>query len=432
MTAANRTAHHSLPGPEDISRTVLPNGIVLLVRTNQISPSVSFSGYLQAGSVFDPREKLGLSSFTSAGLMRGTASRTFQQIYDDLETVGASLGFSSSTHTVGIGGRSLAEDLPMMLRLLAECLQQPVFPSEQVERLRAQALTSFAIRAQDTAEMASLTFDEILFAGHPYALPEDGYKETILAIQAADLPAFHQQHYGPRGMVLSIAGAVTAEQALDLVNQTLGSWTNPRQPAVPDLPPVLPLIQPVRRHIFIPGKTQADLILGGLGPKRKDADFQAASIGNHILGQFGMMGRIGDIVREKSGLAYSASTSLNAGISAGSWEFSAGVNPENVEKVIQLMLAEVERFTTEPVSQEELQDTKSAYIGSLPLGLESNAGVSRSILNIERYQLGLDYLLTYANRIEKITADMILECAQRYLNPDHFVTISAGPNPIEV
>jgi zinc protease len=233
-------------------------------------------------------------------------------------------------------------------------------------------------------------------------------------------------------MVLSIAGAVTAEQALDLVNQTLGSWINPRQPAVPELPPVLPLNQPVRRHIFIPGKTQADLILGGLGPKRKDADFQEASIGNHILGQFGMMGRIGDIVREKSGLAYSASTSLNAGISAGSWEFSAGVNPENVEKVIQLMLAEVERFITEPVSQEELQDTKSAYIGSLPLGLESNAGVSRSILNIERYQLGLDYLLTYASRIEKITADMILECAQRHLNPDHFVTISAGPNPIEV
>jgi zinc protease len=96
------------------------------------------------------------------------------------------------------------------------------------------------------------------------------------------------------------------------------------------------------------------------------------------------------------------------------------------------MLTEVERFITEPVSQEELQDTKSAYIGSLPLGLESNAGVSRTILNIERYQLGLDYLLTYASRIEKITADMILECAQRHLNPDQFVTISAGPNPIEV
>ncbi len=432
MTESTKITHHSLPGPDDISRTVLSNGIILLVRTNQISPSVSFSGYLQAGSLYDPREKLGLSSITASALMRGTASRTFQQIYDDLESVGASLGFSSSTHTVGIGGRSLAEDLPMMLRLLAECLQQPVFPVEQVERLRAQTLTSFAIRAQDTAEMASLTFDETLFAGHPYALPEEGYKETVLAIQPTDLPAFHQRHYGPNGMVLSIAGAVTAEQAVDLVSQALGGWTNPQQPPVPELASVRPLDQPVRRHIFIPGKTQVDLVLGGLGPKRKDPDFQAASIGNHILGQFGMMGRIGDIVREKSGLAYSASTSLNAWISAGSWEFSAGVSPENVEKVIDLMLKEVERFTTEPVSQEELQDTKSAYIGSLPLGLESNAGVARSILNIERFQLGLDYLINYAQQIEGVTADMILESAQNHLNPAQFVTISAGPHPIEV
>ena len=432
MTVVNKVTRHSLPGPEDISRTVLPNGIVLLVRSNQISPSVSFSGYLQAGSFYDPREKLGLSTFTAAGLMRGTALRSFQQIYDDLETVGASLGFSSSTHTVGFGGRSLAEDLPMMLKLLAECLQQPVFPPEQVEKLRAQALTSFAIRAQDTADMASLTFDEILFAGHPYALPEDGYKETVLAIQAADLPAFHQRHYGPRGMVLSIAGAVTPEQAVDQVSESLGAWTNPQQPLAPELSPVESLTQPVRRHIFIPGKSQIDLVLGGLGPKRKDPDFQAASIGNHILGQFGMMGRIGDIVREKSGLAYSASTSLNAWISAGSWEFSAGVSPENVGKVIDLILAEVDRFTTEPVSQEELQDTKSAYIGNLPLGLESNAGVSRSILNIERFQLGLDYLLNYAASIEKITAESILETAQRHLNPAIFVTITAGPQPIEV
>ena len=125
MIAVSRITQHPLPGPEDISRTVLPPGIHLLVRTNQVSPSVSFSGYLQAGSIFDPREKLGLSSFTAAGLMRGTTSRTFQQIYDDLETVGASMGFSSSTHMVGIGGRCLAEDLPMMLRLLADCIQQP-------------------------------------------------------------------------------------------------------------------------------------------------------------------------------------------------------------------------------------------------------------------------------------------------------------------
>ncbi|MBA4400241.1 MAG: insulinase family protein, partial [Anaerolinea sp.] len=190
---------------------------------------------------------------------------------------------------------------------------------------------SFAIRAQDTAAMASLTFDEILFAGHPYALPDDGYIETVATIQREDLIAFHQQHYGPRGLVLSVAGAVTAQQVVDHVVEALGNWANPDQPPEPLLPDVQPLAAPVRRHISIPGKTQVDLVFGSLGPKRTDPDYQPASLGNNILGQFGMMGRIGSVVREKSGLAYSAFTSLNGSRAAGSWEFSAGVAPENLE-----------------------------------------------------------------------------------------------------
>ncbi|MHB0966319.1 MAG: M16 family metallopeptidase [Bellilinea sp.] len=431
MTISQSVSPHALPGPEDIIRTVLPNGITVLIWTNQTSPSVAFSGFLPAGSVFDPREKLGLAGFTAAGLMRGTAQRSFQQIYDDQETAGASLGFGASTHTIGFGGRSLAEDLPMMLKLLAECLRQPTFPPEQVDRLRSQAMTSFAIRAQDTAAMASLTFDEILFAGHPYALPDDGYIETVATIQREDLIAFHQQHYGPRGLVLSVAGAVTAQQVVDQVVEALGNWANPDQPPEPLLPDVQPLTEPVRRHIYIPGKTQVDLVLGSLGPKRTDPDYQAASLGNNILGQFGMMGRIGSVVREKSGLAYSASTSLNGSRAAGSWEFSAGVASQNLERVIELMMTEVGHFIHQPVSSEELKDSQSSYIGGLPLSLESNAGVSRAILNIERYQLGLDYLVNYASMIEKITPEQILETAQRYLVPAHFVTISAGPHPSE-
>ena len=103
-----------------------------------------------------------------------------------LESAGASLGFGASVHTVSFCGRSLVEDLPMLLNLLSESLRHPVFPAEQIERLRAQLLTGLAIRAQDTAEMASLTFDETLFANHPYGRPEDGY------------PGDHAGHH-PRG-----------------------------------------------------------------------------------------------------------------------------------------------------------------------------------------------------------------------------------------
>ncbi len=165
---------YSLPGPEDITRTELTNGIIVLARPNFNSPSVVVSGYLAVGNLFDPDEKLGLAGFTASALMRGTARRDFQEIYDALESVGASLGFNGGTHTTGFGGRSLVEDLDLLLEILDETLRQPTFPVEQMERLRAQILTGLAIQAQDTGEMASLTFDKVVYANHPYSRPEDG------------------------------------------------------------------------------------------------------------------------------------------------------------------------------------------------------------------------------------------------------------------
>jgi len=428
MTTLHTGTAHSLPGPENISRTVLPNGITVLLRTNLLTPSVVISGYIPAGSLFDPGEYLGLAHFTAAALMRGTHSRSFRQIFDDLETAAASLGFGASVHNTSFGGRCLTEDLPMAMRLLADCLRHPVFPVEQVDRLRAQALTGLAIRSQDTTEMASLTFDELLFPGYPYGLPEDGRQETVARIQADDLAKFHRTHYGPRGMVLVAVGAITSDQFLDLTQQVLGDWQNPEQAEEPTIPASIQPAAAIRKHVSIPGKVQTDLVMGTLGPKRKDPDYFAASLGNNILGQFGMMGRIGDSVREKSGLAYYASTSLNAWISAGSWEISAGINPANLERAIDLILDEVQRFTRDGVTAEELQDSKSNTIGRLPISLESNSGIARSILNIERFQLGLDYYQKYNDLIESVTGEQVVETARRHLDIDRFITVSAGSN----
>lgn len=426
MTLKLTDPGRSLPGPEDIYRTVLPNGITVLARSNPVSPSVAVSGYLTAGSLYDPPDKLGLASFTASCILRGTQTRSHQQLFDELESVGATLGFSASTHTLGFGGRCLVEDLPLLLRLMAECLTQPAFPADQVERVRSMTMTFFAIRAQDTGQMASLTFDETLYAGHPYGYPEDGNPETLAGISRQDLVDFHRKHYGPRGMVLGAAGAIEPEAFAALASEIFGSWTNPNQPVEPALPAVNPPTSPVRRHIFIPGKTQADLVMGTLGPRRQDAEYPAAALGNNILGQFGMMGRMGEVIREKSGLAYSASTSLNAGREAGSWEIYAGVNPANLEQTIALAMAEINRFIREPVSPDELSNSQSNFIGRLPLSLESNHGVVLGLVNLERYQLGLDYFLNYASTYQSITAGQILETARRFLVPSQFITISAG------
>ncbi|MCJ7623077.1 MAG: insulinase family protein [Anaerolineaceae bacterium] len=417
----------SIPGPEDITRSQLSNGIVVLTRSNFHTHSVVISGYLGSGSMFDPDEKLGLALFTAQALMRGTKNYNHQELFGALESVGANLGFGASVHTASFTGRALAEDLPQLLRILSESLRHPVFPLDQVEKLRARYMTGLAIRAQSTEDQVALAFDEIIFSKHPYSRPEDGHMETIQGITRDDLVNFHETYYRPAGMVLVVVGAVSQEESIGLVEEAIGDWRNPLQVATLDFPALHRLDKTVRHHIPIPGKFQTDLAIGTLGPRRNSADYTPASLGNNVLGQFGMMGRIGEVVREQAGLAYHASTSLSSSIAAGSWEVSAGVNPVNLQRAIDLILKELKRFVSEPVSEEELADSQANFIGLLPLSLESNAGVASALIRLERFQLGLDYYQQFPKLVRNVTPEQVLETAQRYLHTDRIAIISSGP-----
>jgi len=417
---------NSLPGEDDITRVELPNGIVVLVRSNFNSPSIVLNGYIQVGSLFDPPEKLGLASFTASSLLLGTKTFDYNTIYDLLESAAASLSFEGGTHITSFGGRSLVEDFDMLCKLFAAAIKEPTFPPEHVERKRAQLLTGLILRSQDTAEMASLTFDEIVYAHHPYRFPEEGTTETVQQITLEDLVNFHQHHYGPRGMVIVVVGAIEPSNAIAIISEHLAEWQNPEQPLPPELPPLQPLTETVQKKVFIPGKSQVDLLVGSVGPQRNAPEYMSAAIGNNILGQFGLMGRIGDAVRERAGLAYYAYSSLSSGIGPGSWTIAAGVAPENVERAIAIIRQEIQRFVQEKVSEEELSDSQTNFIGRLPLSLESNMGVAYALGNLERYGLGLNYYRQYADLVRSVTHEQILETARKYLDPDRLAIAIAG------
>jgi zinc protease len=380
-----------------------------------------------AGGLYDDDPKLGLADFTADSLMRGTAQRSYNEIYDILESAGANLHINGGTHTTGFGSKALTEDLDLLLELLSESLRYPVFPPEQIELLRARLLTSLAIRAQDTREMASMAFDQIIYPGHPYSRPEDGHPETIQAITRDDLVEFHRVHYGPRGMVISVVGAVEPEMVVEKVERLLGEWENPDQPKPIELPPVPAPAEPLRRKEVIPGKFQADIVAGVVGPERRAEDFLPAALGNNILGVFGMMGRVGEAVREEAGLAYYAYSSLSGGMGPGPWYVSAGVDPQNVDQALELVNREVDRFASQLVTPEELADSQSNFIGRLPLSLESNSGMASAILNLERYDLGLDYYRRYPDLVRAVTSEDILAAAQQYWSPGRLGIGVAGP-----
>ena len=418
---------NALPGPDDITREELPNGITILTRSNFNSPTISIKGYLNSGSLFDTDEKLGTSYLAANALMTGTHQHDFQSLYNEIESVGARLGFSSGTLSTSFSAHSLSEDLMLMLNLISESLRSPAFPQKEFNRLKNQLLTGLEIRAQDTSAMAELLFDQITYAGHPYQRPDEGYIETVQTIEREDLVSFYQRTFGPRGMVLAIVGAVEPAVAIDAVRQTLGDWTNENQEDLPEIPPALPLQKTASKAISIPGKSQSDIVMGCLAPDRLSPDYFPLRIGNNILGEFGMMGRLGQAVREEAGLAYYAYSSFSATLGPGAWEMIAGVNPANVDQTIGLITQEIKQFVAEPVSDDELSDSKSLYLGRMPLILESNDGVAISLLNMERFSLGLDYFLNYPKMIEAVSAEEILNASNKYLDPDRLAVAVAGP-----
>ena len=161
------SASPSLPGPENITRAVLPNGITILTRSNFNSPSVTLSGYLSAGSLFDSDEKLGLADFVTSALMRGTERHTFEQIYDALESVGASLGFSAGTHTAGFSGRALVGVLIPGAALGLIAYGRPPERIPAPERIDVAGFSFWAICVAALLEWEASAFRDSSLSWHP-------------------------------------------------------------------------------------------------------------------------------------------------------------------------------------------------------------------------------------------------------------------------
>ncbi|MEA4931954.1 MAG: pitrilysin family protein [Anaerolineaceae bacterium] len=416
----------SIPDSNTILRERFANGSTLLAYPNPTSPAVYFTGYMQPGAIAVPEDQIGLPSFTTDMLITGTKRLNFQQLHDKIESVGASLSMGTGHLSTTFFGQCLREDLETIWSLLVEVIQEPAFAEKQFKRVRNQILTGIAIQNQDTAEMASQAFNQALYGTHPYAYPDIGCAQTVANLQKDQLETFHQTHYGPKGLVLAVSGGIEPEMAQEIFSRTIASWQVENQGSPTLLPPFNPPTSSIRTHVPLEGKNQSDLIIGVPAPKTISRDYQVCSIGNAIFGKYGMMGRIGRVVREKAGLAYEVSSHLGAGIGPTAWTISAGVNPDNLEKAITLLKKELERFRGEPVTQQELLDVKTQSLGRLPLSLETNSGIASVLVSLERYGYSLDHLRELPGIIESVTAEEILAAAQRYWDMDKLVITSAG------
>ena len=425
-TSIRPHAHTSLPGPDDVLRTVLPNGVTVLARENWSAPSVVVEGYLLAGSLDELDEPPGLASFTTGMLSRGTRHRSFAEINETVESVGASLGFGIDRHIISFSTKSLAEDLGLVLDVLVDELRSPSFPVDHIEKIRSLRMTAIAERENDTRQMAGRAFRELMFGTHPLGRDLLGDRQSVAAINRDALVRFYETYFRPQDMVVAVVGALPAEEGVQRIAAAFGDWEGSRAPR-PALPPVSRPEATRERRIEMPDKSQADMILGWPAMRRNAPDFDAARLANTVLGVFGMMGRLGANVREKQGMAYYAASRLSADREPGTWVAYAGVNPANVDRAASAILDEIKRLCDEPVPAAELEDSKHYLTGSMPLQLETNDGVASLLVDIEWHQLGLDYLARYPGIINDLTAEQVQAAAQKYLDPNAYVLAVAGP-----
>ena len=414
------------------TRVVLPNGLTIIVQENHATPTVSLSGaLLSAGGVFDPPGKRGLAGFTAAQLSRGTQKRGLLDIARTLEDVGASAGVGAGDEYTSLSGHALSRDFDTILDVLSDELRHPAFPAAELEKARAQSLAGVEQSRQDTGTLAGIAFANALYpVGHPYHQPTLDEQEAFLkSLTRDDLVQFHQSHYAPDKLILTIVGDVKTQDAVAAVRRYFGDW--PKKGglpaiAIPDVPlPQLRMPRPATA-LFVPDKAQVDVRYGYPGQiRRSSPDFYAVNVLVTLLGS-GLSSRLALNVRDRLGYVYNIGASDSATLGAGPFQVGFGSNPANVDKAVAEMDRQLALAASGDITPDEVSRAVSYLTGSYAVTLATNGAVANQLLGAEVYGLGLDYIQKRNSYYQAVTPAQVNAAAKKYLHPGLGMLVIAG------
>ena len=409
------------------TRHAFDNGLTLLIQENHFNQTVAISGRLKAGSMYDPQGFYGLSDVVANMLTKGTENRTWEEIAEVTESVGANISAAGSTETVGIEGRLLSKDFDHVLDVLNDILRTPNFPQEEIEKHRHQVYSWLKAWEDETDDVADRLLREAIYPDvHPYHWRVQGTEESLKRIQRDTLIDFHTSYYRPDSLILAIVGDVETQAIIEKIDAAMGDWTvNGEKPSF-----TIPAVEYGEKQVVIQpmmDKSQVNIELGHKGIARTNPDFYTINLMNAVLGGSAGIARLFGRVRDVQGLAYSVWSAFNPSIGEGLFHASAGVNPTNVDKAINSILHEIELMKSDGITEEELSDAQNLIVGNFALALETNRGLAAVLLTAELYGLGLDYLEQHESIYRSITRAQVNAAAQKYLHPDRCSIAIAGP-----
>jgi zinc protease len=388
----------ALAGP-DVEQWRTDNGArVLYVHAPEI-PLVDARVTFDAGSARDG-DHPGSAHLASNLLMSGTSARGPDAIARALERHGADVSTGAERDMAWIKLRSLRDErhLRPVAQTVAAVLREPAFAADEIERLKRQQRTALDEQEQSPGQIAKRLFWAAAYPGHPYGHHPLGSRDSIAAIERADLRAFHDRYYVAANATVAIVGSLERARARTLAQTLVGDLAQ-GQPA-PALAPTPELDGDRTIRESFPS-TQAHVVVGRPAVSRGDTDWPALYIANHVLGGGGFTSRLFTEVREAEGLVYSVYSHATPMAAAGPFRIGFQTRGDRTERALSIVRAQLSRLLREGPTDDEIEAAKRNIGGSFPLEIDSNDELVGYLSMMGFYGLRSDYLDYFPEAIDE-------------------------------
>lgn len=424
---STRSAAASKPVRVDspVRKIELANGLRLLVKEDHRLPFVEIRAVFNGGVLAETAANNGLTVLLAKMLLKGTSTRSAEQIATEIESLGGSIDSYGGNNSFGISLEVLRDDLPKGLDLLRDLLLDPVFPSEALERERQVQLAGIRAQRDHLLQSAGLLMRRTLFGDQSYGLDAQGREESVARLQDADLRAFHRNLVTPNNAVLAVYGDARGDEVQSLVESHLGAWLGgtARRPEAGRAP----MLREVRRVTGSRDKKQAVLVVGFPGVSLFEDDRYALELLQEALSDLGS--RLFLRIREQLGLAYYVGAQNFLGLQPGYFSFYAGTAPEKAEQVEKELLLEAAALQRDGLTPEELTRARAKVIGQKKIARQDLGDLALTHALDELYGLGYAHSENDDARYEAVTTGQIQTVARRHLNPGACVVAVLQPEP---
>ena len=406
-----------------IERVISPMGIEAWLVEDYTVPIVSMDFAFVGGGALDPAAKAGLSTMMSGLYDEGAGALTAQAFQEKLEETAIELDFSSSKDRVEGSLRTLVGNADTAFEMLALAINQPRFDEDAVQRVRAQIGAGLRRAESDPDSVVWKAFQARAYPGHPYGRSDKGTLATIAAITREDLVAAHRARLSRGTLKIAAVGAISAADLGRAVDRVFGPLpASVMHDKVADTV-LAGLGERVISTLDVP---QSTLVFGRPGLARKDADFMAAYVVNHILGGGSFTSRLWTEVREKRGLAYSVWSQMATARHAAAFYAGTATGNERAAEALAIIQAEIDRMADKGPTKGELGKALQYLIGSYALRFDTSRKIAGHLVEIQVEDLGIDYIALRNERLAGVTLADTRRAAGRLLGDGRMLLSVAG------